>query len=211
MKPLFCSAIKEPFCGALSMSVHLQPTLATDSSLPMISMFQAIRKGWRPPADMTEIEYRLLRDSQDYTDPLVAFAGHMMSWGGKWFAGFARPHKKQRDRIGATGRKIVERVLALPDTQFSVLDYRDIPIAAGDLIYCDPPYAGTTKAYFNNKFDHGEFWNWARYVRSIGAIVVISEYSAPNDFVSFFEYKRPTVMRKNSDTTTTEKLWLCNV
>ncbi len=58
--------------------------------------------------------------------------------------------------------------------------YSDMQIPDDAVIYCDPPYAGTT-GYMMEDFDHGKFYDWALHQKNI---VVISEYSMPTpDFV----------------------------
>lgn len=48
------------------------------------------------------------------------------------------------------------------------------------LIYCDPPYEGTS-SYTTGIFDHTKFWDWCRKM-SKNNLVFISEYNAPSDF-----------------------------
>ena len=54
------------------------------------------------------------------------------------------------------------------------------------LVYCDPPYEGTTGYKGAGVFDHSAFWEtmreWSR-----DNIVLVSEYTAPPDFVSVAE------------------------
>jgi DNA adenine methylase len=49
------------------------------------------------------------------------------------------------------------------------------------IIYCDPPYQGTT-GYKTGQFNHEEFFNWCRLMKSKGNVVFMSEYNAPEDF-----------------------------
>ena len=55
------------------------------------------------------------------------------------------------------------------------------PLPANSLIYCDPPYKGTTR-YATGSFDHDKFWQWCRDMSDSGHIVFVSEYNAPDDF-----------------------------
>ena len=68
------------------------------------------------------------------------------------------------------------------------MDYTDYEFREGDVVYCDPPYRNTA-GYCHTKehFDHGKFWDW---VRTREYPVYVSEYSAPDDFVSIFEKRR---------------------
>lgn len=76
----------------------------------------------------------------------------------------------------------------LAKVEFAKMDYTDYEFREGDVVYCDPPYRGTGNyRHTKEKFDHDQFWNW---VRTRDYPVYVSEYSAPNDFVSIFEKKR---------------------
>lgn len=59
--------------------------------------------------------------------------------------------------------------------------YDQLPIPQDSIIYCDPPYAGTTK-YAAGGFDHATFWQWCRDKVSEGHQVFVSEYNAPDDW-----------------------------
>ena len=54
------------------------------------------------------------------------------------------------------------------------------------MIYCDPPYQGTTK-YATKGFDHEDFWQWCREMKAQGHTIFISEYNAPDDFKCVWE------------------------
>ena len=58
--------------------------------------------------------------------------------------------------------------------------YEDLEIPRNSIIYCDPPYAGTTG--YKDKFNHDEFWKWCRDKKAEGHTIFISEYNAPKDF-----------------------------
>ena len=66
------------------------------------------------------------------------------------------------------------------DIDFISFDYKDYQHEEGDVVYCDPPYAGVWK-YDGREFNNEEFWNW---VRTRDYPVYVSEYNAPDDFVS---------------------------
>lgn len=68
--------------------------------------------------------------------------------------------------------------------EFRNEDYRVAAEDAGedDIIYADPPYAN--KSGYGVKFDNAEFWEWCRRPRR--ALLIISEYSAPPDFVEIW-------------------------
>lgn len=70
------------------------------------------------------------------------------------------------------------------ETEFRNTDYRAAADDAGedDVIYADPPYQG--KSGYGVAFDNVEFWEWCRQPRR--ALLIISEYSAPPDFVEIW-------------------------
>ena len=83
--------------------------------------------------------------------------------------------------------KGLEQKTHLPITATST-SYEEYEFREGDVVYCDPPYQGTTAAdYYTDGFDNNKFWEW---VRTRDYPVYVSEYNAPDDFVSIFEKKR---------------------
>ena len=62
----------------------------------------------------------------------------------------------------------------LEQLEYSVKDYRKLIINTDDVVYCDPPYAGTSPNY--GGFDHKAFENW--YLHECPAKeIYISEYT----------------------------------
>ena len=72
----------------------------------------------------------------------------------------------------------LERIQALDRLRALKYDYRDVEIAAGDVVYADPPYAGTQR-YNTGGFDTSAFWAW---VQTRSFPVFVSEYHAPEGF-----------------------------
>ena len=81
--------------------------------------------------------------------------------------------------------------------EFRNLDYRAAAEDAGegDVIYADPPYAG--KGGYGVAFDNEEFWAWCRQPRR--ALLIISEYSAPPDFVNVWGKQVTCTMPPNGE------------
>lgn len=73
------------------------------------------------------------------------------------------------------------------------------------VIYCDPPYEGTTK--YKDDFDHKKYWKWVRNM-SIDNIVICSEYNAPEDFDCIWAKELTTTLDKASRTKAIEKLFV---
>lgn len=85
---------------------------------------------------------------------------------------------------------------------FCTSDYRKLNIPEGAVIYCDPPYNGTSD--YGMKFDHEAFWSWCRTVSNP---IVISEYNAPDDFVCIGEQPLRTKKSATSAPLRMEKLF----
>jgi hypothetical protein len=83
-------------------------------------------------------------------------------------------------------------------------DYRNYEYREGDIVYCDPPYAGTEG--YGCEFDHDAFWEWAR-TRTYP--VYVSEYQAPDDFIPVWEKKKRSLLNgKNLSKPVVEKIFV---
>ena len=83
-------------------------------------------------------------------------------------------------------------------------DYREYVHEEGDVVYCDPPYAGTCS--YGCEFDHDAFWQWCR-TRDFP--VYVSEYRAPEDFISIWcKEKRRLFNHRVLSTNAVEHLFL---
>lgn len=68
----------------------------------------------------------------------------------------------------------LQQLNRLQPLEYSVKDYRELIINTDDVVYCDPPYAGTSQNY--GGFDHKAFENW--YLHECPAKeIYISEYT----------------------------------
>lgn len=79
-------------------------------------------------------------------------------------------------------------------------DYRDLYLPPGSVVYCDPPYAGTS-GYARAAFDHKAFYSWCRAVGRRRPLF-ISEYWMPPDFrcVAGFEVRALAGATTNAQT-----------
>ena len=162
---------------------------ASDSNKALITMYQALQDGWLPPEEVSESLYTEYKLKQDSADPLTAFIGIGCSFGGKWFGGYAR--SSDRNYCSNARNSLIKQLPKIKDVLFKDRDYRNwIPYNC--LVYCDPPYEGTTG--YKDKFDHVSFWDTMR-AWSKDNIVIISEYNAPADFKCVLEIPTRTDMR----------------
>ena len=79
---------------------------------------------------------------------------------------------QQLERLQQIGR--LQQMDQLQPLEYSVKDYRELIINIDDVVYCDPPYVGTSPNY--GGFDHKAFENW--YLHECPAKeIYISEYT----------------------------------
>lgn len=185
----------EPFCGGLNSFSVVAPgfdkAIASDSHADLIMMWKAVFNGWQPPMEVSEDYYRALRDAGP--SPMRGFVGFGCSFGSKWFGGYARSSAQPKNYAGITARSIEKKRKALEgtDVRFANISV-PVDVRVSDcenlVIYCDPPYANTLGYKGSGSFDHELFWRWCRTQSKCGAVVLVSEYSAPDDIECIAEY-----------------------
>lgn len=180
-------AYVEPFAGGMNMIDKVDGIrIANDQHEELMAMWHTlIYDKWDPPKSVSEAEYRAIKYNQeDYPKHLVAYVG-FNSFGGKWFAGYRRDKQGKRDYWSEHYRNITKQVPHLDGVILSCQSYLDLEIPDHSIVYCDPPYAATTK--YRDGFDHEQFWEWCREQSKAGHHVFISEYRAPEDFTCIWE------------------------
>lgn len=77
------------------------------------------------------------------------------------------------------------------------------------VVYCDPPYKGTTGYTTSKNFNHKEFWEYMRELSKTHK-VFISEESAPDDFECIWskEIRRTLNSNQSNRPKKTEKLFV---
>ncbi len=199
----------EPFFGGGSIAkysgaMHLN-RFAYDIHPDLILMYQELQKGWLPPEEISEELYKELKTSS--TSALRAYVGFSCSFGGKWFGGYARDAKGRRKLDAESYNRLNKELYTLEGIRFSQSDFNMLSFAKSDVVYCDPPYAATTGYIFN--FNHAIFWDKVREWVSSGALVFVSEYSAPPDFTCVWSRVTKTYMHhKTTVNNKVEKLFM---
>jgi len=197
----------EPFCGGLSVTAAMTgPRVAVDAHAGLLVLYDAWRGGWRPPERVTEARYDELRRNQDLRDPLTTFAGFGLSFGGKWFGGFARGAAGRNYQENAT-RSLNKKIARCQDVLFGCADYRRLRPTSEHLVYCDPPYESTTSYSGVDRFNHAEFWATVRSWARAGVTVLVSEYQAPADFTLVWEVLRNLAMQSTQARVRAERLF----
>ncbi len=193
----------EPFVGGASVWMRLAPQFAeahgSDAHPDLVLYLNALRDGWVPPREMSVEEYQALRAAEP--SALRGHVGFNCSFGGMFFRGW---HGDLLDPRGRTRTEDAYRA-AVRDAPMLRrcppilrLDYRQVEVREGDVVYCDPPYHGTEE--YSVGFCSYAFWLVAsRWVR-LGAVVVVSEETAPDDWVIVARKTRSSMVGYDSRT-----------
>lgn len=172
----------EPFMGGANVIDKVSGNrIGNDYHRSLVAFLEALSNGWVPPSDVSESEYNDARTLPD-DDPLKAFIAFLCSFGGKWFGGYARGFANNgtpRNYAAESYRNVMKQASNLKGIDFRCGSYLDLDIPPRSIIYCDPPYAGTTK-YSTGDFDHNRFWKWCDAKHNEGHTVFVSEYAAPH-------------------------------
>ncbi len=172
----------EPFVGAAN--VITRPELSglhrsgSDLDSVIISLLRHVRSGWEPPTVISEDEYLVAKNNPNALDAhMRAFIGYGCSFSGKYFGGYAR--SGVRNYAANASNSLRKQAPLLEGIVLAVGDYASMPFGRRDIIYCDPPYAGTTRCGASCSFDTDRFWGWCLERKREGSTVFVSGFSAP--------------------------------
>ena len=181
----------EPFVGGFNVIGNVKGNrIANDVDYYLIELFKAIQGGWIPPDNISEHEYNEIKNNKDkYPSYLVGFVGFGCSFGSKWFDTYARSFNsngKSRNYAGEVKRDLLKQARNIQNVIIHNRNYWEIDIPPNSIIYCDQPYADVL-GYNIGNFDHNLFWDWCRKKIKEGHSVFVSEYKAPDDFISIWQ------------------------
>ena len=180
----------EPFAGGMNSICEVGGNrVANDINYYLIEMWKELCKGWQPHK-INSNTYHIVRLNREQSAPhVVGWVGFNCSYSGKWFGGFAGETKTKigtvRDYQAEAISNVAKQVEKLKGVVFQNKNYYELELPPNSIVYCDPPYEGTTK--YANDFDHNLFWNWVRSISKQGHTVFVSEYNAPADFKCVWE------------------------
>lgn len=200
----------EPFVGGgnIISRVMGDNRIGADIVPELINMYIALQNGWKPPRRISREEYQRIKADPTPT-PLRAFVGFGCSFAGKYFGGYAGQDIRGTQSYAENAANGLEKkLLGLMNVQFCCKSYDTLdPI--GYLIYCDPPYAGTTSYSAAGKFCSDTFWATCRKWAANDNIVLVSEYTAPPGIPVIWEKKVKTEIRGTEGRLSrTEKLFM---
>ena len=208
----------DAFCGGCAVIQRVPREyrrIANDNNRYLIAMLQRLTTDdqWKPPTDIPRNFYNDVRtsyyeDDGRYDDALIGWVGWMASRNGRFFdGGYSGFGRDGRDYIGENIRNISRQLDDLRGVEWCCGDYSEIPIPAGSLIYCDPPYKNTSGYTTGRNFDYPLFYDWCRRKSDEGHIVFVSEYKMPGEFDCVWEKQVKNTLNGTRTYTATEKLW----
>lgn len=203
----------EPFVGGANMIDKVDGNrIGSDVNSHLIGALCLIRDDPRSIPDViTEDDYKEAKERP--STKLDGFIGFAMSFGGKWFGGYRRDSKGpkgcQENMATQTRRSKSSAIRQSPllhGVDLISSSYCELHVPPKSIIYCDPPYAGTTR--YKDDFDHDKFWQWCREKCAEGHRVFISEYSAPDDFVCVWSGELAVSVQRSGTKKATERLFV---
>jgi len=200
----------EPFVGGANMidKVNGMVRYGYDKNEYVIELLKYVQTGGDLPDYIDELQYKFVKDNKHLHEKwLVGFVGVCCSFSCKWFGGFARNvsranpeaetlNKTTHNYCAESKRNLLKQRENILTVDFSYSDYRDIIIPDNSIVYCDPPYAGTTK--YKDDFDSKEFWGWCDKLTENGTKVYVSEYNAPENWKCIWQKEVNNTLDKDT-------------
>lgn len=213
------------FCGSCSVIQQVPREyrrIANDVNPYLIAMWKHLTQNVKEcyfPLNITKEKYDYYRKMYNYNksnniqntldvnDAMIGWVGFMGSYNGRFYDGGYSGHDvKGRDYIGENIRNTQKQISSLEDVEFTCDTYDNFQFEENSIIYCDPPYANVKKYSYN--INHDKFWEWCREQVKNGHEVYVSEYQAPDDFVSIWQQELTNSMHPTKTTKPIEKLFV---
>lgn len=147
----------EPFCGGCNtLDKVTGRRIGNDINKYLIAFLNEMKKSDFSLPFIGEEEYlNMKRNQEKYPEWLLGYVGFQLSFGAKWFGGYRRDKKGVRNYENEAQQNIKAQQSLLQDVVFHSGNYWEFFIPEKSIIYCDPPYKGTTK--YKDDFDHESF------------------------------------------------------
>lgn len=204
----------EPFCGGCnSLDKVVGSRIGSDINKYLIALLQEMQKDNFELPFVGEKEYKEIQhNKENYPEWMLGYVGFQLSFGAKWFGGY------RRDKAGDYGieneklqnrkstKSIMEQRELLKDVLFYCCNYYELDIPENSIIYCDPPYEGTTN--YKDVIDYAKFWQWCEEKTLGGHKVFVSEYHAPKGWKSIWHKDVNTGLDVKTTKIDTENLFV---
>lgn len=199
----------EPFVGGANMIENVDGNrIGADSNEYLIECLKLIRDDLvSVPTKVTEKDYNEAKASTDTPTAIRGYIGFQLSYGGKFFGGYRRDRIGKRNYSLEAWRNSAKQSAKIQGVRLAISSYEQLEIPQNSIIYCDPPYANATR--YKDDFNHNAFWDWCRKKVADGHKVFVSEYTAPDDFVSVWQKEIVSSLTKDTGSKTgIEKLFV---
>lgn len=173
----------------------------------LIALLNGVKNGYNLPETITKDDYYYVKSHKDEDKVLTGFVGFACSFGGKWFAGYAKNNFNVNYAL--RGKKsLLKDMATLMTAEIICKDYREVELPDGCIVLADPPYVNTTK-YSLGDFDTNTFWEYMRII-SKNHLTFVCEQTAPDDFVSIWSkpIRRSLDVNKDNQFQITENLFV---
>lgn len=199
----------EPFVGGANIIDHIRCEIREgfDNNPELIALLRYMQDNPEleiAPDHCSFEHYKDVRENRKnntgkYSTEYTALIGYFASYGGRYFdGGYGRDSKGGREIYAERLKYAREQAPLLSDIKFACSDYRELnncEISREVVMYLDPPYKGT-KTYNGGKFNHEEFYDFARSISS-KCYVFISEFDMPPDFKCVWSKERKLLQKSD--------------
>ena len=175
----------EPFMGSCAVLSNIEGKRAgSDVMADLVELWKSLRDGsFTEPSHITKAEYDAAM-SPDFNGGVPsatrAYMGFFWSFSGMFDKGYSPDfYRNSRSFYVACQRAKKLAGCALIPGPYSIYTpdkFRDC------VIYCDPPYAGTTGYRGTPPFDQAAFYDWCQRMAAAGNTILVSEYDLPSPF-----------------------------
>lgn len=159
------------------------------------------------PESVSEQQYKTLKGS--VPGKFTSWIRFVCSFGGKFENGYSREKGSDDSTFCGYGkRNALKQSPNIQGVEFICDSFLNLSFE-NSIIYCDPPYKGTT-SYKTDSFPYEQFYEWCRLMKSKGNVVFVSEYNMPEDFIEVWRGEIKTNFassRKSATHNAIEKLY----
>lgn len=211
-----CDTFVDAFVGGANLIQHIkcENRIGYDINPYLIALLNNLDKIPNFEVPISKEEYDICRAewrSAQLTHPdwYIGAVGYLASFGGKFYdGGYAKDvpaNDPKRHEHRNRKNNILKQTPELIGCKFEVKDFFSLD-CTNAIIYCDPPYNGTTPYPYDN-YDKEAFWNKVRELSERNQ-VFISELSAPDDFKMVWHKKIKNTVGLNNSLDQVEKLFI---
>jgi DNA adenine methylase len=205
----------EPFVGGGNIIQFVEGArLGFDIHPYVIACLDAASKGWLPKETYSELDYKQAKTRMQSgdTSSIVedGYIGFACCFGGTFFNTYARSkdtYGNPRDMANEQYRAALKQFPLLNGISFSCCSFETIELNELSLVYCDPPYKGTSK-YTAGELNYDLFFEWCCSLVDKGHTVFVSEYEINHPrFKLVWEKQVKSSIRRSSSETRAERLY----